>query len=581
MKNLLKYMKGYVKESIIAPLFKMLEASFELIVPVVTARVVDVGIKNADKSYIWRQCIVLVILGIIGLLCAITAQYFAAKAAFGFGTNLRADLYKHINSLSYTELDTVGTPTLVTRITSDVNQMQTGVNLFLRLFLRSPFIVIGSVIMAMTISLKLSVIFLISVPMIGLVIFLIVKFTMPIYKKVQNMLDRVVLLTRENYEGARVVRAFRRQESEKEEFARTNDHLKKTQFKAGRISALMNPATYALANLAIIVILLAGGRQVDTGNLTQGEVIALVNYMNQALLALIVLANLVITVSRAWASAIRINEVFAVEPSMTAPEKRMEDSKKCCEPEDAVVFDHVTFTFAKAQAPSLSDIHFTAKKGQTIGVIGGTGSGKSTLVNLIPRFYDATKGRVLVDGVLVGEYPFEQLREKTGIVPQRSVLFRGTIRENMQWGKADATDDEIWKALTIAQAADFVREKGNGLDEPVATRGGNFSGGQRQRLCIARALVKDPKVLILDDSSSALDFATDAALRSAIKKGTEGMTTFIVSQRAATVKGSDLILVLDDGKMAGIGTHEELLKDCEVYREICESQFSKEEVTGL
>ncbi|QOV19585.1 ABC transporter ATP-binding protein [Blautia liquoris] len=581
MKNLLKYMKGYVKESIIAPLFKMLEASFELIVPVVTARVVDVGIKNADKSYIWRQCIVLVILGIIGLLCAITAQYFAAKAAFGFGTNLRADLYKHINSLSYTELDTVGTPTLVTRITSDVNQMQTGVNLFLRLFLRSPFIVIGSVIMAMTISLKLSVIFLISVPMIGLVIFLIVKFTMPIYKKVQNMLDRVVLLTRENYEGARVVRAFRRQESEKEEFARTNDHLKKTQFKAGRISALMNPATYALANLAIIVILLAGGRQVDTGNLTQGEVIALVNYMNQALLALIVLANLVITVSRAWASAIRINEVFAVEPSMTAPEKRMEDSKKCCEPEDAVVFDHVTFTFAKAQAPSLSDIHFTAKKGQTIGVIGGTGSGKSTLVNLIPRFYDATKGRVLVDGVLVGEYPFEQLRGKTGIVPQRSVLFRGTIRENMQWGKADATDDEIWKALTIAQAADFVREKGNGLDEPVATRGGNFSGGQRQRLCIARALVKDPKVLILDDSSSALDFATDAALRSAIKKGTEGMTTFIVSQRAATVKGSDLILVLDDGKMAGIGTHEELLKDCEVYREICESQFSKEEVTGL
>lgn len=581
MKNLLKYMKGYVKESIIAPLFKMLEASFELIVPVVTARVVDVGIKNADKPYIWRQCIVLVILGIIGLLCAITAQYFAAKAAFGFGTNLRADLYKHINSLSYTELDTVGTPTLVTRITSDVNQMQTGVNLFLRLFLRSPFIVIGSVIMAMTISLKLSVIFLISVPMIGLVIFLIVKFTMPIYKKVQNMLDRVVLLTRENYEGARVVRAFRRQESEKEEFARMNDHLKKTQFKAGRISALMNPATYALANLAIIVILLAGGRQVDTGNLTQGEVIALVNYMNQALLALIVLANLVITVSRAWASAIRINEVFAVEPSMTAPEKRMEDSKKCCEPEDAVVFDHVTFTFAKAQAPSLSDIHFTAKKGQTIGVIGGTGSGKSTLVNLIPRFYDATKGRVLVDGVLVGEYPFEQLRGKTGIVPQRSVLFRGTIRENMQWGKADATDDEIWKALTIAQAADFVREKGNGLDEPVATRGGNFSGGQRQRLCIARALVKDPKVLILDDSSSALDFATDAALRSAIKKGTEGMTTFIVSQRAATVKGSDLILVLDDGKMAGIGTHEELLKDCEVYREICESQFSKEEVTGL
>ena len=577
MKNLLKYMKGYMKESIIAPLFKMLEASFELIVPIVTARVIDIGIKNADKSYIWRQCILLIILGIIGLVCAITAQYFAAKAAFGFGTNLRTDLYKHINSLSYTELDTVGTPTLVTRITSDVNQVQTGVNLFLRLFLRSPFIVIGSVIMAMTISLRMSVIFLISVPLIGLVIFFIVKFTMPIYKKDQNMLDRVVLLTRENYEGARVVRAFRRQDSEKEEFTRTNDHLKKTQFKAGRISALMNPATYALANLAIIVILLAGGRQVNIGNLTQGEVIALVNYMNQTLLALIVLANLVITVSRAWASGIRVNEVFAVKSSMTAPEeKTMEDHS-----EAAVTFDHVTFAFAKAQAPSLTDINFTAKKGQTIGIIGGTGSGKSTLVNLIPRFYDVTKGQVLVDGVQVTEYSFDRLRGKIGVVPQKSVLFRGTIRENMQWGKADATDDEIWKALTIAQAADFVKEKGYGLDEPVATRGGNFSGGQRQRLCIARALVRDPEVLILDDSSSALDFATDAALRSAIRQGTKGMTTFIVSQRAATVKSSDMILVLDDGKMAGMGTHEELMKDCVVYREICESQFSKKEVAGL
>lgn len=578
MKDLLKYLKGYTKESIIAPLFKMLEACFELFVPIVTARVIDIGIKNSDNPYIWKQCALLVALGIIGLICSLIAQYYAAKAAFGFGTNLRADLYRHINKLSYTELDTVGTPTLVTRITSDVNQVQTGVNLFLRLFLRSPFIVVGAVVMALSISVKMTAIFLVAVPLISLAIFLIVKLTIPIYKKVQNTLDRVVLLTRENYVGARVVRAFSRQEDEKEAFAQTNEELKGKQIKAGRISALMNPITYVLVNLAIIAILLAGGRQVDAGKLSQGEVIALINYMNQILLALIVLANLVITVTRAWASAIRVNEVFAEKSSMSAPDRGVMEQE---EVREAVAFDQVVFSYANAQAPSLADISFRALKGQTIGIIGGTGSGKSTLVNLIPRFYDAVEGRVLINGVPVQEYSFHGLRGKIGIVPQKSVLFNGTIGENMRWGKADATDEEIWKALSIAQAKDFVEKKHYGLEEHVSTGGRNFSGGQRQRLCIARALVSAPEILILDDSASALDFATDAALRKAIKEETKGMTTFIVSQRAATVQGADQILVLDEGMMAGIGTHQELIKSCEVYREICQSQFSKEEVAGL
>lgn len=578
MKDLLKYLKGYTKESIIAPLFKMLEACFELFVPIVTARVIDIGIKNSDNPYIWKQCALLVALGIIGLICSLIAQYYAAKAAFGFGTNLRADLYRHINKLSYTELDTVGTPTLVTRITSDVNQVQTGVNLFLRLFLRSPFIVVGAVVMALSISVKMTTIFLVAVPLISLAIFLIVKLTIPIYKKVQNTLDRVVLLTRENYVGARVVRAFSRQEDEKAAFAQTNEELKGKQIKAGRISALMNPITYVLVNLAIIAILLAGGRQVDAGKLSQGEVIALINYMNQILLALIVLANLVITVTRAWASAIRVNEVFAEKSSMSAPDRGVMEQE---EVREAVVFDQVVFSYANAQAPSLSDISFRALKGQTIGIIGGTGSGKSTLVNLIPRFYDAVEGKVLINGVPVQEYSFHGLRGKIGIVPQKSVLFNGTIGENMRWGKADATDEEIWKALSIAQAKDFVEKKHYGLEEHVSTGGRNFSGGQRQRLCIARALVSAPEILILDDSASALDFATDAALRKAIKEETKGMTTFIVSQRAATVQSADQILVLDEGMMAGIGTHQELIKSCEVYREICQSQFSKEEVAGL
>lgn len=578
MGHLMKYLKGYLKESIIAPLFKMLEACFELFVPVITARIIDIGIRNGDKAYIWSQCVVLVALGLIGLICSLTAQYFAARASMGFGTNLRGDLYRHINRFSYTELDKIGTPTLVTRITSDVNQVQTGVNLFLRLFLRSPFIVVGAVVMAFSISAKMTVIFLVAVPLIALAIFLIVRITIPIYKRVQNTLDRVVLLTRENYVGARVVRAFSRQEDEKAAFAETNRELKNTQTKAGRISALMNPITYVLVNVAVIVILLAGGRQVNTGDLTQGEVIALINYMNQILLALIALANLVITVTKAWASAIRVNEVFAEQPGMCAP---VEGVVKHGPQENAVVFSHVDFTYAGAQAPSLSDISFRAQKGRTVGIIGGTGAGKSTLVNLIPRFYDCTGGQVLVDQVPVQEYSYAMLRGKIGIVPQKSVLFAGTIRDNMRWAREDATDEEIWKALSIAQAKEFVEKKPDGLDEHVAAGGKNFSGGQRQRLCIARALVGNPEILILDDSASALDFATDAALRKAIREETKGMTTFIVSQRAATVQGADQILVLEDGCLAGAGTHSELIRTCEVYREICQSQFSKEEVAGL
>lgn len=592
MKKLLKYLKGYGKQSVIAPLFKMLEACFELFVPIVTARIIDIGIKNADNPYIWRQCAVLVALGVIGLACSLTAQYFAARASMGFGTNLRKDLYAHINSLSYTELDKIGTPTLVTRITSDVNQVQTGVNLFLRLFLRSPFIVVGAVVMALSISVKMTLIFLIAVPLIALAIFVIVKLTIPIYKKVQNTLDRVVLLTRENYSGARVVRAFSRQEDEKKEFEATNETLMGIQLGAGKISALMNPITYVLVNLAIIAILLLGGREVMIGKLTQGEVIALVNYMNQILIALIALANLIITVTKAWASAIRVNEVFAETSSMAEGSyaKSMTgsiegqkcdkdaDVRKADREEASVVFENVTFTYAGSKEPSLQNVSFAVKKGQTVGVIGGTGSGKSTLVNLIPRFYDVQEGRVLVDGVPVRNYAFETLRGNIGIVPQKSVLFTGTIRDNMRWSSENATDEEIWEALEIAQAKDFVEQKSGRLDEMSYTGGRNFSGGQRQRLCIARALVGGPEILILDDSASALDFATDAALRRAIKEKTKGMTTFLVSQRVATVRYADQIIVLDDGEVAGIGTHDALLKECAVYREICQSQLSKEEV---
>lgn len=578
MKNLLKYLKNYKKESIIAPLFKMLEASFELLVPLVMAKIIDVGIKNSDQTYIWKMCGLMVALGVLGLVCSLTAQYFAAKAALGFGTELRASMYRHINRLSYQELDLVGTPTLVTRMTSDINQVQTGVNMVLRLFLRSPFLVVGAVTMAFTISAKLTVIFLVAVPLIGLAIFLIIRLTIPIYKKAQNFLDGIVRITRENYVGARVVRAFSRQEDEKKDFLENSDNLKNMQLYAGKISALMNPVTFVLINLAIIAILWAGGWQVQAEAITQGEVVALVNYMNQILVALVALANLIVTITKAVACAARVNEVFAVTPSMEEGEKT---EGRTDEKQPKIVFDHVTFSYGGAQEASLEDISFTVEAGETVGVIGGTGSGKSTLMNLIPRFYDAQQGQILVDGQNVREYSFQGLREKFGIVPQKAVLFQGTIRENLCWRKKESTDEELWKALEIAQGKEVVEKKSGGLDERVETGGRNFSGGQRQRLTIARALVGNPEILILDDSASALDFATDAALRKALRRGTADTTVLIVSQRASAVKNADKILVLDDGRLAGCGTHKELLQSCSVYREICLSQFSREEAAGL
>ncbi len=575
MKKLLRYLKGYEKETILAPLFKMLEAAFELIVPLVVAGIVDVGIKNHDTVYIWRMCAVMVLLGVIGLVCSLTAQYFSAKAAMGFSTALRDDLFAHISRLSYRELDKLGTPTLVTRITSDINQAQTGVNLVLRLFLRSPFIVAGAVIMAFTINLQVAVIFVTAVPLISLVIYLIMKWTVPIYKKVQSSLDRISLITRENHVGARVVRAFGRQAEENADFSETNNEYTRIQIAAGKISALLNPATYVIMNLSIVAILWFGSRQVYVGVLTQGEVVALVNYMSQILLALLALANLIVAVTKALASAARLNEVFDTQPTLT-DEGSIPQTEKAAEAR--VEFRNVTFAYAGTQEPALSGISFTAAPGETVGIIGGTGCGKSTLVNLIPRFYDITEGKILVDGNPVQDYPFAQLRSKVGMVPQRAVLFKGTIRENMKWGREDATEQEIDKALAIAQAKEFVESKPEKLDTMVSQGGANLSGGQRQRLTIARALVGMPEILIMDDSASALDFATDAALRHALREQTEGMTVFLVSQRATSIKQADKILVLDDGCLAGVGTHQELLQACEVYREICLSQLSEQEV---
>lgn len=575
MRKLLRYLKGYGKETVLAPLFKMLEATFELIVPLVVAGIVDVGIQNRDQAYIWRMCAVMVLLGVVGLVCSLTAQYFSAKAAMGFSTALRQDMFAHISSLSYRELDTLGTPTLVTRITSDINQAQTGVNLVLRLFLRSPFIVVGAVVMAFTINVRVAVIFVIAVPLISLVIYLIMKLTVPIYKKVQTSLDKISLMTRENHVGARVVRAFGRQAEENQEFGEVNDKYTKIQVAAGKISALLNPATYVIMNLGIVAILWYGGQEVYKGVITQGEVVALVNYMSQILLALLALANLIVAVTKAAASAIRLNEVFDTKPSLTD-----EGNVQQAERKDAprVEFKDVTFTYAGSQEPALSHITFEAMPGETIGIIGGTGCGKSTLVNLIPRFYDVTGGKVLIDGVEAQSYPFAQIRGKVGMVPQHAVLFKGTIRENMKWGKEDATEEEIARALSIAQASDFVESKPEKLDTMISQGGANLSGGQRQRLTIARALVGMPEILIMDDSASALDFATDAALRHAIKEQTDGMTVFIVSQRATSIKQADKILVLDDGELKGMGTHQELLETCEVYREICLSQLSEQEV---
>lgn len=575
MHKLLRYIKGYEKQALLAPLFKMLEACFELFVPLVVASIIDTGIKNADTVFIWQRCALLVLLAVIGLTCSLTAQYFSAQAALGFGTALRKDLFRHINTLSYSELDGIGTPTLVTRMTSDINQVQNGVNLTLRLLLRSPFIVIGALIMAFTISARLTLLFLAATAIISLIIWLIMRATVPIYHQAQNGLDRVTLLTRENYVGARVVRAFARQADETAAFIETNDHLKSIQVRAGRISALMTPLTYLVVNLTVIALLLLGGREVDTGTLTQGEVIALINYMSQILVNLLRLADLVISVTRALASGMRVNEILNTQTSMADPATRTLPTDSSS---DAVCFQNVTFTYRGAGGPSLTDVSFTAHPGETIGVIGGTGSGKTTLIDLAARFYDAQEGTVQLFGHNVKEYGFAQLRELVGIVPQQAMLFTGTIRDNMRWAAPHATDEQIWEALEIAQAADFVRSKPGMLDEPVETAGRNFSGGQRQRLTIARALVPKPKILILDDSASALDFATDAALRKALKDKTKGMTVFIVSQRAASVQRADHILVLDDGLLVGDAPHAELLKNCSVYKEICLSQLSKEEV---
>ena len=577
MKRLLIFLKGYEKESFLAPLFKMLEATFELIVPLVVARIMDIGIKNQDNVYIWHQCVIMVLLGVIGLACSLTAQYFSAKAAMGFSTALRKELFSHISRLSYRELDMLGTPTLVTRITNDVNQAQTGVNMVLRLFLRSPFIVVGAVIMSFTIDVKIGLIFLIAVPVISIVIYGIMRTTVPIYKKAQSFLDRISLITRENHVGARVVRAFGRQQEEYKEFSEVNDDYTKVQVRAGKISALLNPATTVIMNFAIIGILWYGSKEVSVGILTQGEVVALVNYMNQILIELVKLANLIVQVSKALACAGRVQAVLDTKPGMDFPAE-LRSEVPADKAGDAVRFDHVSLTYAGAGAPSLSDISFTAKRGQTIGVIGGTGSGKSSLVNLIPRFYDATEGTVEILGRPAADYPREALRGKVNVVMQKAQLFGGTIRSNLLWGNKNATDAELWAALETAQAAEFVQAKPLGLDEPVEQGGRNLSGGQKQRLTIARALVGKPDILILDDSASALDYATDAALRKALAALPGSVTVFIVSQRAASLQHADQILVLDDGRLVGLGTHDQLRQSCPVYEEIYESQFKKGDV---
>lgn len=568
MFKITNYLKEYKKESILAPCFKMLEASFELFVPLVMAAIVDTGIKNADSAYILRMGAILILLGVVGLTCSITAQYFAAKASVEFGKGVRRDLFAHINALSYTELDTAGTSTLITRMTNDINQMQSGVNMFLRLFLRSPFIVFGAMVMAFTVDVKVALVFVVAIPLLSVVVFGIMLYTIPLYQKVQKALDRVLLMTRENLVGSRVIRAFCRQKDEEEDYLEGSDHLMQMQLFVGKISAMMNPVTYIIVNIAIIAIIWIGGLQVNAGNLSQGEVIALVNYMSQILVELVKLANLIILLTKAAACSKRVGEVFAMEPSIVEHPTGVD----LVPAEDKVVFDHVTFTYEGAKEPALRDISFTAKKGQTIGVIGGTGCGKSTLVNLIPRFYEATEGSVFVDKVNVKSYSFHQLRDRIGIVPQKAVLFNGTIADNLRWGKEDATEEEMNRAIAIAQAADVIASKKDGLEERILQGGKNLSGGQRQRLTIARALVKEPEILILDDSASALDFATDARLRKAIREETKGMTVFIVSQRASTIKQADQIIVLEDGAMAGIGNHEELMKNCSVYQEIVHSQ---------
>lgn len=591
MKKLLRYLKGYEKETVLAPLFKMLEALLELFVPLVMAAVIDTGIAHRDSLYIVKMCLLLVALGAVGLACSVTAQFFAAKAATGFSTKLRHELFLHIQGLSYTEMDKIGTATLIARMTSDVNQVQNGVNMFLRLFLRSPFIVFGAMVMAFTVDVKAAFVFVVTIPLLSVVVFGIILWTLPLYRKVQGRLDRVLGLTRENLSGARVIRAFNKEEDEKRRYREENDALAGLQKFVGGISGLMNPLTCVIINGAVIALLYAGAFRVDSGVLTQGEVIALVNYMSQILVELVKMANLTVTLTKAAACGNRVQDVLEMKSSMEFLSETGMQAQGCTgkaldgravvtDAETAVEFKHVSLTYAGAGSEALTDISFSVKKGETIGIIGGTGSGKTSIVNLIPRFYDATKGRVFVDGRNVKGYTKDALREKVGIVPQKAALFAGTIAENLRWGKKEASGEELWRALEISQAKEFVEKKEGGLNADVLQGGKNLSGGQRQRLTIARALVRRPEILILDDSASALDFATDAALRRALRTMDGAPAVFIVSQRTSSIRHADKILVLEDGHMAGLGTHEELLRTCPVYQEIHYSQFDKNTSEG-
>lgn len=597
MKKLLRYLKDYKKECVFAPLFKMLEATFELFVPLVMAAIIDTGIARSDTLYIIKMSIVLIVLGLIGLTCSITAQYFSAKAAVGFSTKVRHALFAHIESLSFSEMDKIGTSTLITRMTSDINQAQSGVNMVLRLFLRSPFIVIGAMVMAFTVDAKAAMTFVVTIPLLCIVVFGIMLLCIPLYKKVQAGLDGVLSITRENLTGMRVIRAFAKEEEELAHFNEANEGLTKLQMFVAKISALMNPVTYVIINGATVVLIYVGALRVDSGILTQGEVVALVNYMSQILVELIKLANLIITITKAIACGNRIQSVFEMKPSFgrddfigaeqqssdqmaeISAEKKREYEQKVAGDHGPYIleFDHVGLTYRDAKEESLTDINLKVKPGETIGIIGGTGSGKSSLVHMIPRFYDATKGEVLFHGVNVKELPLEALRDKIGMVMQKAVLFQGSIADNLRWGKKDATEEEMWEALTVSQAKEFVEEKEGGLSFKISQGGKNLSGGQRQRMTIARAVVKQPEILILDDSASALDYATDLKLRKAIAGMKHKVTTFIVSQRTSSILEADQILVLDDGQICGHGTHEQLLQTCEVYQEIYASQYRKEE----
>ncbi|CCX50301.1 aBC transporter related protein [Clostridium sp. CAG:226] len=572
MKKLWKYMRDYRREGILAPLFKLLEASLELFVPLVMAQIIDTGIANGDGGFILSRCGILAVLAAVGLVCSITAQYFAAKASVGFAAKLRSTLFKHIQSLSYSKLDTQGTGTLIARITGDINQVQSGMNLALRLLLRSPFVVFGAMIMAFTIDVKAALVFVVTIPLLSIVVFGIMLWSIPMYKKVQARLDKVLGITRENLSGVRVIRAFCKEDEERREFGERNAALTKLQLIVGRVSAAMNPATYIMINLGIAVLIYVGALRVDSGILTQGQVVALYNYMSQILVELVKLASLIITITKALACAGRVSAVLDVESDMHGADTEPRE----IDTDEEVRFENVEFGYATGGEPALSGISFSVKKGETMGIIGGTGSGKSSLVSLIPRFYDATGGHVYIKENDVKDYPLGALREMVGMVPQKAVLFKGTIRENLRWGSADATEEEMERALSDAQALEIVKAKPEGLDSPVAQNGKNLSGGQRQRLTIARALIKKPEILILDDSASALDYATDLALRRSLAALSYKPTVFIVSQRASSILHADKIAVLDEGKMVGLGTHDELMQTCPVYREIYYSQYEQE-----